>query len=190
MMDTINDMAKCPDTGDKPDRAICQTCSSYVAEQDSCLASAWFASVSNSNAYARNINALSLEVQASLNILQATVEALYTIFETLRAVTDRLNRCISEDTGDNIETISPDHPEAVQSQSPGQQSVPIITNTTVSPQVAADLKATRVRAFVSVSAAERIWMEAQSMDDNSDTHSKWLQTACPLYLTGVKENRT
>jgi hypothetical protein len=49
-----------------------------------------------------------------------------------------------------------------------QAAEPIIIDVTFSPQIAADLKAKRVRAFVPVSAAELIWLEAQSVDDDSD----------------------
>ncbi len=46
-----------------------------------------------------------------------------------------------------------------------QKSGTTVTNTIFSPQIAADLKAKRVRAFIPVSAAGLIWREALLMGD-------------------------
>lgn len=64
-------------------------------------------------------------------------------------------------------SVREDSTEAQLTNGQKQASGPIIIDVTFSPQIAADFKAKKVRAFIPISAAELIWLEANSTDDDS-----------------------
>lgn len=64
-------------------------------------------------------------------------------------------------------SVREDSIEAQLTNGQKQASGPIIIDVTFSPQIAADLKAKKIRAFAPISAAELIWLESLPTDDDS-----------------------
>ena len=72
----------------------------------------------------------------------------------------------SVDTRSTI-SVREDSTEAHLTNGQKQASGPIIIDVTFSPQIAADLKAKKIRAFAPISASELIWLESLPTDDDS-----------------------
>ncbi len=66
-------------------------------------------------------------------------------------------------------SIFPSHTVLLKGVVMNKKDKPIILDVTFSPEIAADLKAKKIRAFAPMSAAELIWLEALEAIDTTDS---------------------